>query len=169
MSSKLLSKEFALHVDCKCITWGKVSDRNYSLCLIKPNIQSHLSKSIFRICRKQLTCTADPTHCLKTAPTGSFEWSASTIITFFLDFQVFKVTGISLAMHWSEDSLLHSDMALQEAEATGDPFLGLYEEEDPFTWVYKRSWQRRLRKTENRRPCIVPVTFHLCCVWFYCY
>ena len=69
---KLPSKEFALYVDCKCITLGKVSDNNYSLCLIKPNIQSHLSKSIFRICRKQLTCTADPTHCLKTAPNRKF-------------------------------------------------------------------------------------------------
>ena len=26
-------------------------------------------------------------------------------------------------------------MALQEAEATGDPFLGLYEEEDPFSYM----------------------------------
>ena len=37
-------------------------------------------------------------------------------------------------MHWSEDNQLHSDIALQEAEATGDPFLGLDKEEDQFTW-----------------------------------
>ena len=38
-------------------------------------------------------------------------------------------------MHWSEDNQLHSDMALQEAEATGDLFLGLYQEEDQFSYM----------------------------------
>ena len=33
----------------------------------------------------------------------------------------------------SEDNLLHSDIALQEDEATDDPFQGLEDEEDPFT------------------------------------
>ena len=37
-------------------------------------------------------------------------------------------------MDGSEDNLLHSDIALQEDEATDDPFQGLEgEEEDPFT------------------------------------
>ena len=89
-------------------------------------------------CRKQLTCTADPTSRLKTASKQEvIEWLASAQSHLSSNPRMivksFKVTGISLAMDGSEDKQLHNDIALQEDEGTGDPFQGLEDEEDdPF-------------------------------------
>ena len=71
-------------------------------------------------------------------------------------------------MDGSEDNLLHSDIALQQDEATGDPFLGKK--------IHLQTWKRMkmrmkitvkktLRKTENWRPCIY-CTLHFVFVFF---
>ena len=48
---------------------------------------------------------------------------------FSLIVKSFKVTDLD----GSEDNLLHSDIALQQDEVTGGPFLVLDKEEDQFT------------------------------------
>ena len=72
-------------------------------------------------------------------------------------------------MHWSEDSLLHSDMALQEAEATGDPFLGLYEEEDPFSYMRITNKDHGEEEKEDWELKTLYCTRHFSFVLFYCY
>ena len=119
---KLPSKELALHVDCKCMTWGKVSDCNYYRCL-NQTFKVICQKAFWKFCRKQLTCTADPTNRLKTGSKQEvFEWLASA--QSYLSSLIIKSFKVNTT----------SDFALQEAEATGDLFLGLYQEEDQFTW-----------------------------------
>ena len=77
----------------------------------------------------------------------------------------FSKSLASLAKDWSEDNLLHSDIALQEDEATGDPFLGKK--------IHLKTWKRMkmrmkitvkktLRKTENWRPCIYCTSLCIC-------
>lgn len=156
LNNTLPIEEFALHVDCKCMTWGKVSDSNYRWCLnqtLKSTVEKHL-KTLLQTTHMYSRSNQLSQDSLKTR--SSWVVSNAQPYLFSLIVKSFKVTDLD----GSEDNLLHSDIALQQDEVTGGPFLVL-DKEDQFTWRW-RSWWRRPRKTENWKT-------SLFIWWFYCY
>ena len=133
-TSRLQPMDVSLNRPFKAVCWGKCSE----------------------FCSKWLACTTGPTSHLKTASKQEvIEWlvSAQSHLSSHprMIVKSFKVTGISLAMDGSEDELLHSDVALQEDEGTGDPYLGLEdEEEDSFIDVENYEDEEEEQKYSGR-------------------